>query len=85
MYKNSIYISKSKYSSKILFGDIKNIIIKMLPNLYRSKVDRFTLLTFYFFCSCFRIGVMESEERRGSTWKPSIGRSELQHFGVVVV
>ena len=35
-------ISKSKCSAKILFGDIKNIIIKMLPNCYRSKVDRFS-------------------------------------------
>ena len=34
------YISKSKCSAQILFGDIKNIIIQILPNLYRSKVDR---------------------------------------------
>ena len=42
MYTNLIYISKSKYSVKILFGDIKSEFIKMLPNLYRSKVDRFS-------------------------------------------
>ena len=36
------YISKSMCSAKIFFGDIKNIIIKMLPNLYRSKVDQFS-------------------------------------------
>ena len=42
MYNNSIYISKSKYSAKILFRYIKSEFIKMLPNLYRSKVDRFS-------------------------------------------
>ena len=36
------YISKSKCSENILFGDIKSEFIKMLPNLYRSKVDRFS-------------------------------------------
>ena len=36
------YISKSKCSAKILFVDIKNIVINILPNLYRSKVDRFS-------------------------------------------
>ena len=35
------YISKSKCSAKILFGYIKSEFIKMLQNLYRSKVDRF--------------------------------------------
>ena len=44
MYTNSIYIyiSKSRCSEKILFGDIKNIIITFLQNCYRSKVDRFS-------------------------------------------
>ena len=41
MYTN-LNISKSKCYAKILFGDIKNIIITILPNLYRSKVDRFS-------------------------------------------
>ena len=29
-------------SAKILFGDIKSEFIKMLTNLYRSKVDQFS-------------------------------------------
>ena len=33
---------KSKCSAKILFGDITSEFIKMLPNLYRSKVVRFS-------------------------------------------
>ena len=37
MFKNSINM-KIKCSAKILFGDIKSEFIKMLPNLYRSKV-----------------------------------------------
>ena len=36
------FILKRKCSSKILFGDIKNEFIKLLPNLYRSKIDRFS-------------------------------------------
>ena len=35
-------MSKSKCSAKILIGDIGSEFIKMLPNLYRSKVDRFS-------------------------------------------
>ena len=42
MYKNSIYISKNKCSSKILFEDIKIEFLKMLQNFYRSKVDGFS-------------------------------------------
>ena len=38
MYDNS----KSNYSVKILFGDIRIEFIKIVPNLYRSKVDRFS-------------------------------------------
>ena len=41
MYKNSIFI-KSKCFAKILFNDIKSEFIKIVPNLYRSKVDRFS-------------------------------------------
>ena len=33
---------KSKCFAKILFVDIKSEFIKILPNLYRSKVDRFS-------------------------------------------
>ena len=51
MYKNR-YMSKSKCSAKILFGDIKSEFINILPNLYRSKVDRFShcYLHVYFQC-----------------------------------
>ena len=41
MYEHSVII-ENKCSVKILLLDIKCEFIKMLSNLYRSKVDRFS-------------------------------------------
>ena len=41
IYKNILFISKSKFFVKILFGDIKSEFIKMLLTFLRLKVDGF--------------------------------------------
>ena len=52
IYINIRLISKNKCSVKILFGDIKGEFVKFLPNLSRSKVDRFS--HFYLHVFIFR-------------------------------